>query len=180
VRAYKVLREGRSEFTGWRWPLPSGEQPGEWVRATGPLELCVRGIHACTADQLPQWLGSEIWEVELGGEIVPQGPAVLASQARLLQRLERWDADAQSRFALDCAQRARAVIARYPAGEELFSAKIEPFSKRGMAAAVGYWTALAAGECATGRRGGPDYDRVFARERARQAEWLKRELQLLS
>lgn len=180
MRAYKVLREGRSEFTGSLWPLPSGEQPGEWVRVTGPLELCVRGIHACTADQLPQWLGSEIWEVELGGEIVPEGPAVLASQARLRHRLEQWDADAQSRFALDCAARAREVIGGYPAGEELFTGKIEPFSKRGMAAAVGYWTALLVGECATGRRGGPDYDTAFAGERAVQAEWLKRELQLVS
>jgi hypothetical protein len=180
LRAYKVLRDGRSEFTGLCWPLPVGERPGAWVHADGPLELCVRGIHSCTADQLPQWLGSEIWEVELGGEIMPSEPAVLSMQARLVRRLEAWDPDAHVRFALHCAERAHATIARYPDGEELFTIKIEPFSKLGMAAAVGYWTALLAGECATGRRSGPDYDAAFARERALQAEWLKRELALAS
>ena len=85
-------------------PVNGCGSPGRWSCAS-------RGIHACTADQLPQWLGSEIWEVELGGEIVSEGPALLSSQARLRHRLEQWDADAQSRFALDCAERARAVIA---------------------------------------------------------------------
>jgi hypothetical protein len=180
MRAFKVLRDGRSEFTGSRWPLPAGGQPGDWIDADGPLELCVRGIHTCTADQLPQWLGDEIWEVELGGEILPAEPAVLSSRARLLRRLEDWDAEAQLSFAQACAERARRIVGRYPAGEELFTGKIEPFSTRGMAAAVAYWTALLSGECDTGRRAGPAYDAAFARERALQAEWLKRELRLAS
>jgi hypothetical protein len=80
VRAYKVLIDGRSGFTGWRWPLPDGDGPGEWVLASGTPELCVSGIHACTVDQLPQWLGEELWTIELAGEIVHSDAALVASK----------------------------------------------------------------------------------------------------
>src|SRR5579859_316080 len=68
VRAYKVLSGGRSMFTGSAWPLPDGDAPGQWVQADGPVGLCTNGIHASSVDQLPQWLGDELWEVQLDGE----------------------------------------------------------------------------------------------------------------
>jgi hypothetical protein len=178
VRAYKVLSEGRSEFTGYRWPLPEGSEPGDWLSASGPLALCINGVHASSVEQLPQWLGNEIWEAELDGEILHAEPALVAGRARLIRLVEEWDEAARLAFCRDCAQRARDRVARYPPGAEIYAGKIEPFTARGMAAAVGYWTALLAGEAATGRRGGPDYDAAFARERAAQAEWLRRELRL--
>lgn len=178
MRAYKVLSDGRSEFTGVPWPLPAGGQPGEWVLANGALGLCTNGIHASTVDQLPQWLGDEIWEAELDGEVLEAEPALVASRARLVRRVDAWDEEARLGFSHDCAQRARQLAARYPAGAEIFTVKIEPFAERGMAAAVGYWTALLSAESATGRRGGPDYDAAFARERAAQAAWLRATLRL--
>jgi hypothetical protein len=178
VRAYKVLHNGRSGFMGWRWPLPEGGRPGEWVVAEGPLGLCTNGIHSSTVDQLPQWLGDEIWELELDGEVLRTEPALVARRARAIQLVEAWDGQARVAFCQDCAGRAREVAARYPAGAELLSGKIEPFTERGMAAAVGYWTALLTGEGATGCRSGPDYDRAFVQERAAQAGWLRRELSL--
>jgi hypothetical protein len=177
VRAYKVLSNGRSEFTGVRWPLPVGRTPGEWLSASGTPQLCVNGIHACTVDQLPQWLGAELWEIELGGEVVTTEAALVASRARLVQRVSRWDDDAQKRFARDCSERAHASADVYAAGAELV-AMIERFVEGGLAAAAGYWTALLAGESATGRRAGTDYDAAFARERAAQARWLAEELGL--
>ena len=91
VRAYKVLIDGRSGFTGWRWPLPTGDEPGEWVSATGPLELCVNGVHACTVEQLAQWIGEELWTIELGGEILEAEAALVAARGRLLGRVAAWD-----------------------------------------------------------------------------------------
>lgn len=178
VRAYKVLMGGRSGFTGWRWPVPDGDRPGEWVVADGPLGLCVNGIHSSTVDQLPQWLGDEIWELELDGEVLRSEPALVARRARLIRQVNGWDSEARVAFCRDCAGRARDLAARHPAGAELLSGKIEPFSERGMATAVGYWTALLTGESATGRRSGAGYDRAFARERGAQAVWLRRELSL--
>lgn len=178
MRAYKVLVGGRSGFIGWRWPLPDGDRPGEWVVAQGPLGLCVNGIHASTVDQLPQWLGDEIWELELDGEVLHTEPALVARRARLIGQVGEWNEPARLAFCRDCAARARQLAASYPSGAELFTGKIEPFTERGMAAAVGYWTALLTGESETGRRSGTDYDDAFARERAAQAAWLRRELNL--
>jgi hypothetical protein len=178
LRAYKVLSGGRSGFTGWQWPLPAGSRRGEWVRATGPIALCANGIHASRVDQLPQWLGDEIWEIELGGDVLRTEPALVADRGRLVRLVDQWDERARLAFCQDCARRGREIAAAHPGDAEVFTGKIDPFAKRGMAAAVGYWTALLTGQSATGRREGPDYDAAFASERSAQADWLRRELGL--
>jgi hypothetical protein len=178
ARAYKVLTDGRSSFTGLRWPLPERDGPGEWVVVDGPLGLCINGIHASTVEQLPQWLGGELWEAELDGEVLWTEPALVAARARLIRRVDEWDWDARLAFCQDCAARARELVTEYPAGDELLAESIEPFTKEVVVAEVGYWTALLAGESATGLRRGPEYDAAFARERAVQADWLRRELGL--
>jgi hypothetical protein len=196
MRAYKVLRDGTSEFTGWRWPLPDAEGPGEWVRAEGPISLCVNGIHAASPEQLPHWLGTEIWEIELGGEVLREEAALVASQARLLRKLDAWDEPMRRRFAEMCLRRAREITADgYPAGAGLVT-KVEHTLSWAGAAPAGYFTAMLAGESVTGVHAGRAYDAAFVRERdrrprrraydaafvrerARQAKWLRAELQLV-
>jgi hypothetical protein len=178
MRAYKVLRDGRSEFTGWRWPLPQAERPGEWVHANGSIGLCVNGIHAASPEQLPHWLGTEIWEIELDGEVVREEDALVASQARLVRKLHAWDETMQRRFAEMCLRRAEEIAVGYPAGSGLVS-KVEHTLSWAGAAPAGYFAAMLAGERATGAHSGPDYDAAFVRERARQAQWLRDELQLV-
>ena len=175
--AYKVLSEGRSRFTGWAWPLPDGDRPGAWVQASGPLQLAANGVHACTVAQLPQWLGAEMWRIELDGEIVETEPALLAARGRLLARVAEWDRDAQVAFGQACAERARSLSRDVPDGEQALE-KIERFARLGRAAPTGYWTAVLAGQRAGGRRSGPEYDEAFAQERAAQAAWLQSELSL--
>jgi hypothetical protein len=177
MHAYKVLHDGRSEFTGWRWPLPDAHQPGAWVHATGPIGLCANGIHASTTEQLPHWLGSELWEIELGGEILEDEAALVASQGRLLRRVRAWDEPMRARFAEVCLQRARELAEGYPAGAGLVTKVQHTLSWAG-AAPAGYFTALLAGERESGVRAGPDYDTAFLRERARQAQWLRHQLKL--
>ena len=178
MRAYKVLRDGRSEFTGWRWSLPEGDRPGEWVHADGPIGLCVNGIHAAHPEQLPHWLGTEIWEIELGGEVVREEAALVASRARLLGKLDAWDEPMRRRFAEMCLRRAREIADDYSAGSGLVS-KVEHTLSWAGAAPAGYFTAMLAGERATGAHSGRDYDAAVVRERARQAQWLRDELQLV-
>jgi hypothetical protein len=177
MHAYKVLNAGRSEFTGLVWPLPAGGEPGQWVHAEGPLALCVNGIHASTTEQLPHWLGAEIWEIELDGEVVVADAALVASRARLLRRIDAWDEPTRRRFAQRCLERACAIAERYPAGEGLVD-NVRHAMNSAAAAPAGYWTAVLAGESDTGRRAGRDYDEGFLRERTLQAQWLRRELQL--
>lgn len=177
MRAYKVLKDGRSEFTGLRWPLPAGGHPGEWVYAPGALRLCVNGIHASTTEQLPHWLGTEIWEIELGADVLREEAALVAAQGRLVRRIDAWDEPTRRRFAEACLERAREIARRYPAGQGLV-VKVEHTLSWAGAAPAGYFTAMLAGESDTGRHAGRDYDRAFLRERALQAQWLRRELQL--
>ena len=175
MRAYKVLIDGRSGFTGSRWPLPDGGGPGEWVVASGRLELCVNGIHACTVDQLPQWLGEELWTIELGGEIVRADPALVASKGRLLGRVEAWGATAQAAFGQDCARRAGEASIAGPSRGPLLDA-VNRLAQAGRAGPAGYWAAVLAGERASASRAGSAYDAAFAQERAAQARWLDAEL----
>lgn len=154
MRAYKVLSDGRSSFTGWAWPLPDGEQPGRWVNAKTPLALCRRGIHACSADQLPQWLGEEIWEVELEGEVLREEPAIVAEKARLVRRIEAWDDRARMNFARACLDRAGQIAADYAAAGELV-AKVEHCVSWGGAAHAGYFTALLAERAPPAATAGP-------------------------
>jgi hypothetical protein len=178
MRAYKVLRDGRSEFTGWQWPLPSAERPGAWVRAVGPIALCVNGIHASNPEQLPHWLGDEIWEIELDGDVLVEEPALVASQARLLRRVAAWDESMRRRFAETCLDRAREIADGYPPGADLVT-KVEHTVSWAGAAPAGYFTAMLSGARATGAHSGTDYDAAFLRERARQAQWLRDVLELV-
>jgi hypothetical protein len=175
VRAYKVLIDGRSGFTGWRWPLPDDGVPGEWVLASGAPELCVSGIHACTVHQLPQWLGEQLWTIELAGEIVQTDAALVAAKGRLLARVEAWSATARTAFGEDCARRARENAIDGPASTPLLTA-VNQLAAAGRAGPAGYWAAVLAGERASTTRTGPAYDAAFAQERAAQARWLEAEL----
>ncbi|MGH2895258.1 MAG: hypothetical protein ACRDPM_18610 [Solirubrobacteraceae bacterium] len=179
MRAYKVLNQGRSEFTGWHWPLPEAERPGAWVTAQGALALCRTGIHASTVTQLPHWLGMELWEIELAGEIWHEEAALLASRGRLVAKIDAWDEPMRQAFARWCLERAREIAEEYPQGVALAN-KVEHTIWWGGAGPAGYFTAMLAGESATGRRSGDAYDAAFLAERGLQAEWLARELSLAS
>jgi hypothetical protein len=102
-------------FSGFEWPLPNGG-PGEWVDAK--VEPCRSGIHACRLSDLPLWVGRELYEVELDGEIAEQPMKVVASRGRLLRRIEAWDDDARDAYTRMCADRAvHDVVAGPRAGD---------------------------------------------------------------
>jgi hypothetical protein len=113
MRAYKFLAEGaRSPFTGRAWPLPADGGPGGWVDSTGPLELCLNGVHVCRPGDLPLWLDAELWEVETAGEAVPEERQLLVERARLVSRLERWNGETARELGLDCMRRAQTAAAK--------------------------------------------------------------------
>lgn len=177
MRAYKVLNQGCSDFTGFRWPLPSDRQPGSWVSAEGELELCHNGIHASTLAQLPHWLGMELWEIELDGEVRHEEAALLASRARLISLVQAWDETMRQTFARWCLSRAQEITAGYPPGAGLVD-KVSHTIWWGGAAPAGYFTAMLAGESVAGCHAGAQYDAAFLAERGRQSDWLARELGL--
>ncbi|MEY2442737.1 MAG: hypothetical protein QOJ46_2163 [bacterium] len=109
--AYKFTGPGgASVFTGFQWPLPVDGAPGEWVRISDGVDLCVAGIHACRPDQVPHWLGPELWRIELDGDVVESAHKLVAPAGRLVARVEGWPR-AERDFAEDCAARVRQLAA---------------------------------------------------------------------
>ena len=72
MKTYKFLAAGaKGPITGFQWPVPQLEAPGDWVEADGPLEAGGRGAHVCRPAGLAHWIHDELWEVEIdGGGIV--------------------------------------------------------------------------------------------------------------
>ena len=103
--AYKFLCPGRiAPFTRHAWP-----EPGEWVttNGNGSASICLAGVHACRARDLPLWLDDELWQVELDGAIVEGDSKLAAERGRLTRRIGAWNPATSSDFALACALRTR-------------------------------------------------------------------------
>jgi hypothetical protein len=167
VIAYKFLRpDGTSVFTGFSWPLPNGG-PGAWVEA--PVEPCRSGIHACRPEHLPLWAGRILYEVELDGEVVEDRTKVIAGRARLTRRIGAWDESVRDRYTRMCADRAHELARGASPALEQWEAVIEPSMPEGPAL-LGFVAARIAEEI-HGRE-------AYRAERARQTEWLVRELAL--
>jgi len=105
--AYKFLRAGAvGPFSDFRWPVSADGRPGPWV-APGDPALCRRGVHACRVPDLPWWLATELWAVELAGPVATYAHKVSAPRGRLVRRIERWSPDVRREYVQTCAWRAR-------------------------------------------------------------------------
>jgi hypothetical protein len=167
VIAYKFLRrDGTSVFTGFRWPLPSGE-PGAWVH--GRVDPCRSGIHACRLADLPFWLGRVLYELELDGEIIEERTKVVAPRARLLRRIDTWDDELRDAYTRMCADRAHELARTASPPLDDWDAVVERSVPEGPAL-LGF----VAARIAEVREGVEAYHA----ERARQATWLIERLEL--
>jgi hypothetical protein len=206
VIAYKFLCVGGvGPFSRYPWPLPHDGRPGAWVVAGAGPALCRTAVHACRARDLPWWLQDELWTVELDGAVAPGRHKVTAPRARLLHRVDAWDAACAQRFADACAVRARdhAAVALRRAGAKHAAGQLRKATgNRALRDAAHVWAdareaaripvtmaghsarralggaAVAAGYVAAhaaGRVDGPD---AYDAERDWQAGWLRDALSL--
>ena len=108
MRLFKVLNveglsTGGQEFP---WPLPHGKRLGKWLPTVkGDLVVYENGYHVCTTEQLLQWLGPMIWEVEVRGDVVDAGLMTVVRSARIIAPTH-WNERIARLFACDCAARA--------------------------------------------------------------------------
>jgi hypothetical protein len=157
VIALKVLdRDARAPFTGFRWPV------GEWLDA-GEVEPCRSGIHALRPRDLPYWLGAQLWEIELDGEIVVQERKLVARRGRLVRRRDEWNPELLDDFAVDVLGRTRRAYGSVPVLSG-YVADIERFRAGGRVGLAAFAAARAAE-----RHGGAA---AYERERLAQAAWL--------
>lgn len=200
--ALKLTRPGAvGSFSFFAWPRPTAEGPGAWVEAAPGLSGTVCGIHACDADDLAYWLDAEMWIIELAGTITTARHQRVATRARLVARVEGWDAACERALATAAALRARghAVDALRGAGERDLADALEAASDaattlavaqasatlpRPLALAVAY-VADTFGDLAADPRAsllGAAHAAVtpegFARERAWQSRWVAERLAL--
>jgi hypothetical protein len=165
MRALKFLREGRvAPYTGFHWPLD------EWVEAES-ADPCRDGVHALRAQDLPYWLGRELWEIELGGDVVEQERKVVASRGRLVGRVEGWTPALLDDFVDDLRRRTKLRVG-FIANVGGYVGDIERFRSQGR---YGF-AAFAAARAAEVSGSAADYDR----ERRQQAQWLAGRLGLES
>jgi hypothetical protein len=161
--AYKFLEEGAiGPFTGFCW------HPDVWVEADD-AQPCRDGIHACRVRHLPIWLGPELWEIELAGEIIEGGRKLVARRARLIRRIERWTPELRRAFGRFCAGRTRERVGFLPplAG---FVVDVDRFVAQGRIPLAAFAAARAAE-----LRDGPA---AYEAERLAQAHWLADQLEL--
>jgi hypothetical protein len=163
VIAYKVLEPGRiAPFTGVSWP------EGEWLEAE-TVEPCRSGIHACRVADLPYWLGPQLWEIELEGEVVEQTHKLAAPRGRLLRRVPDWNVELLRAFTVSCRNQTRLRVGSIPVLSG-YVGDIDRFRQRDRHGLAAFASARAAEIV-----GGPS---AYERERARQAAWFAERLGL--
>jgi hypothetical protein len=161
--AYKFLATGAvGPFTGFRW------QPDVWVEAHEAAP-CRSGVHACRPKHLPMWLDSELWEIELDGEVIEGERKLVAQRGRLTHRIERWSPDLAREFGRFCARRTRERVGFLPILSG-FVADVDRFVAQNRIAIAGF----AAARAAELRDGAAAYES----ERRAQAGWLAERLGL--
>jgi hypothetical protein len=165
--AYKFLRpDGTGVFSGFDWPLP-GEGPGDWVQADP--EPCRSGVHACSAAQLPLWIGPVLYEVELDGAVVDAGMKLVAPRGRLTRRVDAWDGEARDAYTRMCAERSHELARGASPPLDDWDVVVEPSLPEGPAL-LGFVAARIAEETSG--------DEGYHAERARQTAWLAERLGL--
>lgn len=165
--AYKFLRrDGASVYAQFRWPLPDGG-PGAWVEAQ--VTLCRSGIHACRPPDLPFWVNDVLYEIELDGDIVEEATKVIAPRARLLRRLDAWNAELRASYTRMCADRALKLAQSVTPPLDDWAAVVEPSIPEGPALLS--FVAARIGEEIAGTS-------AYDAERGRQADWLTQRLKL--
>lgn len=161
MTAYKFLCSGRvGPFSGFRWPEE------EWVEAEPAA--CRVGIHACEPGDLPYWLNTELWEIELERPI-RAGRKLVAARGRLGRRIEQWNAETRQQFADACVERLRRLGESAPAAAA-YVPDAERRTALGHAAMVAF-----IGSRAAELAGGPA---AYTSERGAQADWLVARLAL--
>ena len=161
--AYKFLRAGGiGRFTGFRWTADT------WIDAE-TADPCRAGIHACQVRDRPIWLDDQLWEIELGGDVVQGDRKIVAARGRLTRRIARWTPDLAHEFGRYCVKRTRERVGSIPFLSG-FVADVDRFVGQNRIAIAGF----AAARAAELRDGPAAYDA----ERTAQASWLAEHLGL--
>ena len=172
MSAYKFLASGaRGPISGFAWPTPRDGTPGGWVEADGPLTMCDRGAHLCRPADLSYWIHDELWEVETEGENIAGIDCLIARRARLVRRIEEWQAGGAARFgeaaATHAADQVRQAVPDLRATVEGYVEDAFESARQGYVAFCAFSAAKAVAKLEP-----PHMEAGFRRERAWQADFI--------
>jgi hypothetical protein len=102
-------------------------------------------VHACRAQDLPEWMDAELWRVELDGDVRVDCGKLVADRGRLVERIAAWDATLMAAFAEACTLRARDAALLVLAPDEPPHAALAAATSAEQIAALAADPALAAG-----------------------------------
>jgi hypothetical protein len=171
-KLYKFLRpDGRTPQGYGQWPLPQGDQPGEWLpKLTGKLIACQHAYHVMRIRDLMEWATDDVqlYVVETRYKTTDDSNKVLARQARALYRVEAWNERNLRHFACDCAERVLPLFEQgYPNDTR---PRVAITTARRFADGLATSKELAAARAAAGAAAG-DAARDAARDAAGAAAW---------
>jgi len=103
---YKVLDFDGKPYHGGNgvWSLPNNGDPGEWMPVIHDIKPCWQGYHVLKREGVVQWLGPELYEVEIREPVIWDVDKGVCAEARLLRKLETWNSYTARLFAMDCAE----------------------------------------------------------------------------
>lgn len=126
-RYFTVLDEDGTSLHGGctiTWSLPTRNDDGTWTpgnwmpRVEGELSLYGDGYKVGTLDQIINWLGPRIFEVEVGNEIIHDKKKSIVRTCRLLREYTNWNEKSARLFACDCAERVLHIFERVFPGDD--------------------------------------------------------------
>ena len=155
------------------WYAPEGKRPGKWMPAIPNPVPCERGYHVVTADHLLDWAGTDLWRVEVRGEVIDDGDKHVVGQARLLSRVEGWTPTNVRLFAAVCAAEVLHLFESVRPGDDRPRKAVE-VGAAGAAARDAARAAEAAARAARAAAG----DAAWAARAAGDAAWERQQAHL--
>lgn len=105
--------DGTGPYSGFAWPLPSGDRPGDWVEVPGALIPCEVGLHYTTLAHWRDWRDARLFAIETDGEVLDAGDKLVCRRARLTREITAWNPATLRVFACDCAERVVPLFERH-------------------------------------------------------------------
>lgn len=123
---YKVLTtEHKSQFRDFPWPVPTDDQPGEFVVANGEIVLCKNGLHGWNTKERAiqeaqgKLVQGEVYEMHIYGTTVSDHEKTAGAVARLVKKVwpepvQDWEEFyAGAKTALEVARRSEDLERKY-------------------------------------------------------------------
>jgi len=111
---YKFLTsEHKGEYSDYDYSeyLPKENESGAWLPTVETLSICESGYHCFEPKDILSWINAELWEVEVGGDVLKGDKKLCAQQIRFIRKIEAWNEKTARLFACWCVRQIWHLLA---------------------------------------------------------------------